>query len=639
MIEEAWQRLNSRGPGWYWIGNHLRNGDLYHACSLAEVFRETHGRNLPIYLSISHPNQVQVTSLYPDCFVETVLVPEFPLLYGEWEPFFKARGGQSFGHDRPILLHPHVNEETLRVDRFNLQHRLPYIELYKHLLHVSAGSEPAPPAFDPTREAEARELCRRNGMAQGRAVVFFPYAQSFAVEALDHFAALAKRLQERGLQVFTSIAGPEQPAPGTQPITIPFGILREVAEHAGWIVAVRSGICDITSSARCKKSFIYRHGRELPLWSVASMQLCRDAVELAFDFGSQEPEQFCDVVLGERSLRGVGATQAGLSQLLAESAGAKLLSLSITHVQHRPATSASRVLEAAGHLGSHGTAFRLMDVPRRNHPRWEPLVNEFLSTLVATAGDRFYTCRDGRDSDFFEEMDARSLLEGRYRAARYFHTVLVSSGPLESLLPGDEAEWVAPVTQPVLDAAITFDETSRRGAGYAAFVNGRQPFSQGGVQLLEGWHAPEDWGVWTIGPAALLKFAFDETPQGTFSFELAGLAPVSERFPRLEYSVKVNGHRLVTSAFELGAEPRIAVHVPETVAVSSRVFLVEIEFLGIQSPREQGTGDDPRLLGLGLQWMRIAAPVRPSPHRPAPQGVHQLLGLRIPKLGARRTPL
>jgi hypothetical protein len=615
MISEAWERLSARGPGWYWMGTHLRNGDMYHVCSLARRFQETHGRTLPIYLVAGLRPQMAVASCFSDYFAEIILGTEF-LGSGreEWAEFFRVSGLPAFGPNTPILLHPGFAEAPRGrgIDLFATSNDLTWMPLYNRILQLDANAEPVAPAYHDHVAREAESLCRSAGVIPGRSVLLFPYAQSFDVPALNHFAALAVRLKQQGLEVFTSVAGDEVPVEGTQPLFLPFAVLREVAEYAGWIVAIRSGICDITASGRCRKSFIFRIGKELPTWGVNAMNLCRDAIEIPFHVGLQTPDAFCDLVLNDRGseLRSVGP--ARLSDRLEQQLPGRVSSRSFVELQRDP-DSLHLLLPAAGPLRDVGArVFRFTDVPARDHPRWSTLVDRFLQS-VARAEDSmprtYYVCRDHGHFDFFEEVDPAFLLSGQYRAADVFHTVLVvENGMLDALLPEPVRGHVLPIEPSLTGQAIDVGAQAE-GYAFSTYLRYQRPFSLSGIQLIDGWEDVEVWGAWSRGRRGSLKFAFSETPQTAFGLFVACRGSLTSAFPRTHYNVRVNGRLVWSGAWEVQTNSRVLrIEVPVELAVTGRLFRLDFEIEEVRSPRQLGLTDDDRQLGIALHWIRLDTP-------------------------------
>lgn len=609
LIPQIWNQISERGPGWYWVSNQLRNGDAYQVCSLANAFRETHGDKLPIYYIAAGYNQAQISSLYKEAFAEIVIAPELPQSAEEWSGFYRESGMPTFGPNTPIVLHPTINEETRSLQHFAIYAGLDWMHLFKHILRLPKDAEPAPPISRPEVVDMALRFCAENGIEQGASVLLFPYAQSFRVEALDHFADLASELSRRGLKVFTSVSPDERPAAGTTPVFIPFPILREVAEHAGWLVAVRSGIADLTSSARCRKTIIYWNARERSTWSINRMGLCRDAVEEPFSFVWQTPAEFRDLVCRPDPPAYGREWRSGLSDQVGRGRPVDLLTMSFSRFLTGQEFETWSAPSAEAHLKLAQSALRLTDIPPRTDTRCGPGFDHLLVRLAkagAPGRTKAYACRDnGSDFDFLEEVEVEALASGAYFTARHWHTILIlNEGECASLLPSRLQDRVL--------ANEPFASGRRHGiatpdaAGLAGYLNGHRPFSGGGVQLLDGWAGLEPWGVWSQGRRCCFKFTLADALPGGFDVVMGCHAEISRSFPRLRYHVRVNLEPAASGEFSLAANgPSLSFPVLETMAEGARSFLVEIEFDEVRTPHDQGTGPDGRELGIAFRWLEV----------------------------------
>ncbi len=628
MLVETWKRVRrEHGHGWYWLF-HQQNGDLYHGCSLAAAFRLHHAVHLPMRLVVRSHLQLGVAELFRDQFETIIVEPGLAALADDWKAFRDELNLGPFSPETPIVLHPHCNPEIYELDPMLFENRLTWMQLYKHVLRLPADVEPIPPPRRADLAQEALALCAQNGVAPGRSTILFPYARSMNVSALQHMEALGKQFEQRGRTVFTSVAGAETPVPGTRPIFIPFQLLIDVAEHAGWTVAVRSGIDDVLSSARCRKTSVYPNMDMVRLWDLGGMGLCRDAQQIAFDFSTRTPADFCACVLSGPWDSGALRPRT-LSDELEDAIGREnFTTFSFVDLQ-RDASFVNRTAgEIAARLRPKGrlpfarrvrgerSVIRLTDIPPRGHPRWGEFISQALRTLFGDADGRdlrFYACRDSIGRDFLEELDRPGLLQGLYVAARYDHTLLVVRGdPLERL-PSRIGKRVLKIER--LPQAVQIDTSGRHGmSAITRYIDTNRPMSCDGLQLIDGWFEPEPFGIWTKGLRTTFKLAFETRPQDGFRVVLNCGVALSPSFPRLNVLVRVNGVCVGGEALVAGLSPaELTISVPQAVATGAEVFWIELAFAEIYSPAQQGAGDDRRALGLGVVSVRIDPTRRSEP--------------------------
>lgn len=123
-------------------------------------------------------------------------------------------------------------------------------------------------------------------LEKGKSVILSPYANSLPRINPVFYEALTKCLVEEGYKVFTNSSGEDEPViKGSEPIFFGFDEMKKVLEYAGCFIAMRSGMCELASTADCKKVILYpikaaRHGTLTGLYGLKNMGLCEDALEL-----------------------------------------------------------------------------------------------------------------------------------------------------------------------------------------------------------------------------------------------------------------------------------------------------------------------------------------------------------------------
>jgi hypothetical protein len=601
---EAWEQLSARGPGWYWMVGGLRHGDLYHVCSLATAFGEVHGPGRPIYLVVGSQGQVQIGNLFRESFQEIVVAHGFPAHPDEWRAFFKKKGLPYFGPDLPLLIHPQV---SLDRERFSLdfatRNGLTWMQLYKQILHLPADVEPEAPQYRPDSAEDAVALAKSVDMPAGKSVLLFPYAQSLPVIANTHFARLAEDLAASGHSVFTSVAPNEAPIPGTQPIFVPFGLLPDLAEHAGWAVAVRSGICDVLAPVRCRKSFIYPNMAELAPWSVNAMDYCRDAYEVTFDFNGRTQQDFSNLIRSRLDMGPLVARAHQLSSFLGLGPGrCDITRLTLAEIDRGAALPSALFGEER-----KPALLVLQDIPYRAHPRFESNTSRQLDEMVGRVpgGTRFFTCRDRGFADYFEEVAAGDLVAGLYTASRHWHTIaMLWETDLPDLLPDYAREKVLPSETVYADRPIRPSDY-HGNANHLALNVGHRPFSCEGVQFIEGWSGPETWGLWSDSRRSRLKLGFTSHPGADARLALEFLTALSDSLPAFDYRVRVNGSVTAQGRIRSGDRRRMEIAIGAMLKDEAPVANIVFEFEGLKSPVEQGTGPDTRLLGIGITELTV----------------------------------
>lgn len=133
------------------------------------------------------------------------------------------------------------------------------------------------------------KLFFQNELPKGNTVILFPYATTASGIDINFWITLAERLVQQGFMVCTNSNGDAEPAiTGTRPLFFDLRYALEVTEAAGYMVALRSGICDVLSAARARKIIIYPDriygpGSFISFYNLVNMGLSSDADELVWN--------------------------------------------------------------------------------------------------------------------------------------------------------------------------------------------------------------------------------------------------------------------------------------------------------------------------------------------------------------------
>lgn len=146
-------------------------------------------------------------------------------------------------HDRP-----YTNDMTLFIDKGKLSFR----DLYCcGVFGLERNTEPVIPCF-------CKEYMERGKMKKDKSIILSPYAKSVIGVPMSFWEANIEKYVGLGFQVYTNVVGQERPLAGTEPVQIPISQIVSAVEYAGHFIGIRSGLCDVLSSAKCKKTVVYK---------------------------------------------------------------------------------------------------------------------------------------------------------------------------------------------------------------------------------------------------------------------------------------------------------------------------------------------------------------------------------------------
>jgi hypothetical protein len=149
---------------------------------------------------------------------------------------------------------------------------------------------------------------------------------------------------------------------------------------------------------------------------------------------------------------------------------------------------------------------------------------------------------------------------------------------------------------------IALEELDRtvRAREKIAFTEG-----SGAERLLgEGWSALEQTGVWTDGYQASVALRLTDLSPEAAELVVAVSAFVTPEHPELKVEVWALGERLAARIFRLGEAQRL-LRIPWPAAAQSGRTLFELRVSDPARPVDLRLGDDPRRLGLHLEWLMV----------------------------------
>ena len=123
--------------------------------------------------------------------------------------------------------------------------------------------------------------------------------------------------------------------------------------------------------------------------------------------------------------------------------------------------------------------------------------------------------------------------------------------------------------------------------------------------LQYGWHAPGPWGSWTSDRVAHVLLHLAGPVEAPLELTALVVAFVPPDTGRQEVGWVVNGHVLDTWSFTDARPAERRLRIPR-VAVEGRLdLMLQLRISTPMSPRDAGTGKDPRRLGLALGKMKL----------------------------------
>lgn len=178
---------------------------------------------------------------------------------------------------------------TNQVEWFRGYKGLYFTDLFrKYVFELPQDIKPKHPILKDESE-KIEKIFRECELESGNTVILSPYSNTLSDLPETFWEQMAINLREKGYVVATNCGSKTEPAiDGTKGVFFPLDIAPQFIEEAGAFVGVRSGFCDVISSAKAKKIILYDKGNRFYMGSafeyfnLKDMELCDDAIELKF---------------------------------------------------------------------------------------------------------------------------------------------------------------------------------------------------------------------------------------------------------------------------------------------------------------------------------------------------------------------
>ena len=215
-------------------------GDVYYCMSYLPYFLKSRGKEEYI-MCVAGNVCKKVVLLFDECPVEVMEQKELDAAI-QAELYMKDENAFIAHQDRPYVVN---------LSKALYLKRIPLEQIYCcGVFGLPRGTEPV----IPERWTEYGDL---DSIEKNHAVILSPYAKSVTALSEKIWEDIVSDYAGRGYQVFTNVAGDEKPLAGTKPISPAICEMKSVVERAGVFVGIRSGLCDVIRTARCRKIALY----------------------------------------------------------------------------------------------------------------------------------------------------------------------------------------------------------------------------------------------------------------------------------------------------------------------------------------------------------------------------------------------
>ena len=186
-------------------------------------------------------------------------------------------------HYRAVSMHMGIIDNLRNYKSLNFAEMLLYI-----VFQLPFNTPQQLPHFRKNQNYVEQIFTERN-LIPHKTVVLSPYSNSVPCINQTFWERLALNLKNNGFTVCTNSIGSSEPIiASTVPIYFSYENAKTFLEYAGYFIGVRSGLCDIISSFKCKKIIInqpnirFGVGNVLEYFSLKDMRLDQHTTELEY---------------------------------------------------------------------------------------------------------------------------------------------------------------------------------------------------------------------------------------------------------------------------------------------------------------------------------------------------------------------
>ena len=194
-------------------------------------------------------------------------------------------------NDKIILMHHDAPQEYSGIlENMRNINGLDFRDLYLYnVFGYEVENTVEKPVFDYNDE-KIGKIFKENKLVEGKTVVISPYVTTLPSLPNWVWKEVARELNEEGYTVCTNCGRDDEDAiEGTIPLYFDYKIAVPLLEKCGFFVGIRSGFCDVISSAKCRKIIIYQpylfwgDGTNYDYFCMNKIGLCNDAIEFDYE--------------------------------------------------------------------------------------------------------------------------------------------------------------------------------------------------------------------------------------------------------------------------------------------------------------------------------------------------------------------
>ncbi len=244
---------------WFWLRRQLQRqiskdewgfvcpygiGDTYLLLSLLGEFQKKFPKDkIKLFVKPSHQE-------IPAMFGYKNIIPVDSLITAHFEENSKLVRG------KVVVAHPFGFGMTEDLENIGKDDRV-FSDNFKKFLGLPSNTSFDKPKLAPGFQDRAKIILKKSGYVPGKTVILAPDAASISTFSMNFWKKLEGKLTDAGFKVLYNGNVVIDGAPVSNAIDFSLGEAIPISELSGHVVSIRSGLCDLLSTAKCNLIVLY----------------------------------------------------------------------------------------------------------------------------------------------------------------------------------------------------------------------------------------------------------------------------------------------------------------------------------------------------------------------------------------------
>lgn len=227
-------------------------GDTYYVAAFAEAFKKQHPKDILVIIVIKR--HYYIPTLFPS-IDRIVVVDSIPVRALSTFSSFE-KGEPIYGHFRDVSFNNILGYKGIHL-----------LDLHRAVLYLPMSTKLSLPCI-PRKDKNklVKDFFSSYNLVEKQTLILFPTANSLKMLNWKIWTIIAEKAKQKGWIVCCNSINKDHCIKDTIILDIKLEDLIPICEHAGWIIMQRSGLSDLISTAKVKKTILYNNDYNI-LWS------------------------------------------------------------------------------------------------------------------------------------------------------------------------------------------------------------------------------------------------------------------------------------------------------------------------------------------------------------------------------------